>query len=321
MARSGTSTGRLESDASLAILTDRDPDALEVLRHSSAHILATAVRELFPGAGIGFGPPIEDGFYYDFQVDRPFTPEDLERIEAEDGRGGQRGLSRSCARWWTAPRPTAASPTTRSSSSESRSWATTRPSRSTPTDRSSDLCRGPARPAHRPAQALQAAARRRRLLAGRREAPDAAADLRHGLVQEGGPRRPTSTGSRRRGSATTASWANSSTCSRSQELVGPGLVLWHPKGAMIKWLLTRAVEDDNVAQRLRPGVHAQHDPGGAVQDLGASAALRREPVSADGRRRTAKSEDVRYRVKPMNCPMHALIYRASSGATAICRSG
>ena len=72
----------LESDASVAILTDRNPEALEVLRHSSAHILATAVRELFPGAGIGFGPAIEDGFYYDFQVDRPFTPEDLERIEA-----------------------------------------------------------------------------------------------------------------------------------------------------------------------------------------------------------------------------------------------
>jgi threonyl-tRNA synthetase len=72
----------IEADASIAVLTERDPEALELLRHSSAHILATAVRELFPGAGIGFGPPIEDGFYYDFQVDRPFTPEDLGRIEA-----------------------------------------------------------------------------------------------------------------------------------------------------------------------------------------------------------------------------------------------
>jgi threonyl-tRNA synthetase len=73
----------IESDASLAIITDKDPAALELLRHSSAHIMATAVRELFPSAGIGFGPPIEDGFYYDFQVDRPFTPEDLEKIEAK----------------------------------------------------------------------------------------------------------------------------------------------------------------------------------------------------------------------------------------------
>jgi threonyl-tRNA synthetase len=73
----------LDRDTTLAIMTERDPDAVEVLRHSSAHILATAVRELFPNAGIGFGPPIEDGFYYDFQVDRPFTPEDLERLEAK----------------------------------------------------------------------------------------------------------------------------------------------------------------------------------------------------------------------------------------------
>ncbi|HQR19211.1 MAG TPA: threonine--tRNA ligase, partial [Gemmatimonadales bacterium] len=73
----------IEKDAAFAILTDRDPAALEVLRHSTAHIMATAVRELFPGAGIGFGPPIEDGFYYDFDVPRPFTPEDLEAIEAK----------------------------------------------------------------------------------------------------------------------------------------------------------------------------------------------------------------------------------------------
>src|SRR2546427_594205 len=65
------------------ILTDKDPDALYCLRHSAAHALATAVRRLHPDAGIGFGPPIEDGFYYDFAVPKPFTPEDLEKIEAE----------------------------------------------------------------------------------------------------------------------------------------------------------------------------------------------------------------------------------------------
>jgi threonyl-tRNA synthetase len=73
----------LEEGAQVALLTDRDPEALEVLRHSAAHIMATAVRELFPNAGIGFGPAIEDGFYYDFALDRPFTPEDLQKIEAK----------------------------------------------------------------------------------------------------------------------------------------------------------------------------------------------------------------------------------------------
>lgn len=67
----------------IAILTERDADALAILRHSAAHVLATAVRELFPEAAIGFGPSIAEGFYYDFGVDRPFTPEDLELIEAK----------------------------------------------------------------------------------------------------------------------------------------------------------------------------------------------------------------------------------------------
>lgn len=71
----------ITQDATVAILTERDADALPVLRHSAAHVLATAVRDLFPGAGIGFGPAIDEGFYYDFDVPRPFTPEDLEKIE------------------------------------------------------------------------------------------------------------------------------------------------------------------------------------------------------------------------------------------------
>ncbi len=73
----------LEDGAQLRILTDRDPEALGVLRHSTAHVLATAVRALRPEAGIGFGPAIDEGFYYDFDVDEPFTPEDLEAFEAE----------------------------------------------------------------------------------------------------------------------------------------------------------------------------------------------------------------------------------------------
>ena len=73
----------LEKSGPFQLLTEKDADALYCLRHSAAHILATAVRKIFPDAGIGFGPPIEDGFYYDFAVPRPFTPEDLEKIEAE----------------------------------------------------------------------------------------------------------------------------------------------------------------------------------------------------------------------------------------------
>ena len=67
----------------MAVVTSKDPDALGILRHSTAHLLAQAVKRLFPAAKVGIGPVIEDGFYYDFLVESFFTPEDLVAIEAE----------------------------------------------------------------------------------------------------------------------------------------------------------------------------------------------------------------------------------------------
>lgn len=71
----------IEQDSRLAIITDRDDDGVEVIRHSTAHLLAQAVKQLFPTAQVTIGPTIEDGFYYDFSYERPFTPEDLKAIE------------------------------------------------------------------------------------------------------------------------------------------------------------------------------------------------------------------------------------------------
>jgi threonyl-tRNA synthetase len=73
----------IATDASLAIVTDKDRDGLEIIRHSTAHLLAQAVKELFPEAQVTIGPVIDDGFYYDFAFKRPFTPEDLAAIEAK----------------------------------------------------------------------------------------------------------------------------------------------------------------------------------------------------------------------------------------------
>src|SRR5580704_4934725 len=73
----------IAKDVSLAIVTDKDPEGLEVIRHSTAHLLAQAVKALFPEAQVTIGPVIEDGFYYDFAYQRPFTPEDLAAIEAK----------------------------------------------------------------------------------------------------------------------------------------------------------------------------------------------------------------------------------------------
>ncbi|MDE2400786.1 MAG: threonine--tRNA ligase [Burkholderiales bacterium] len=76
---------RIEADTQLAIITDKDADGLDVIRHSTAHLLAYAVKELFPDAQVTIGPTIENGFYYDFSYKRPFTPEDLIAIEKKMG--------------------------------------------------------------------------------------------------------------------------------------------------------------------------------------------------------------------------------------------
>ncbi len=77
---------RVEHDAAVSIVTDRDPEGLEIIRHSTAHLLANAVQELFPDAQVTIGPVIEDGFYYDFAYKRPFSTEDLAAIEQRMGQ-------------------------------------------------------------------------------------------------------------------------------------------------------------------------------------------------------------------------------------------
>jgi threonyl-tRNA synthetase len=81
---------RVEADADVAVVTDRDPAGVEILRHSTAHLLAHAVKELFPDAQVTIGPVIESGFYYDFSYRRPFTPEDLAAIEKRMAQIAQR---------------------------------------------------------------------------------------------------------------------------------------------------------------------------------------------------------------------------------------
>src|SRR5512144_1448215 len=72
---------KLEKDARLEVVTTKSPEALEIARHDAAHVMASVVQKLYPGTQVTIGPSIEDGFYYDFARDTPFTPEDLEKIE------------------------------------------------------------------------------------------------------------------------------------------------------------------------------------------------------------------------------------------------
>ncbi len=297
----------LESDASLAILTERDPEALELLRHSSAHILATAVRELFPSAGIGFGPPIEDGFYYDFQVDRPFTPEDLERLEARMTEVTARDfpfvrevVDRAEARRRFADDPLKLERIEELGDHETITVYTDGPF--------VDLCRGPHIPRTgrlKHFKLLHAAGaywrgdEKRQMLQRiygtawfKREDLDA---YLHRLEE-----------ARKRDHRVIGKQLDLFSI---QETVGPGLAFWHPKGAMIKWLLTRAVEDDN----LRSGYDLVYTPNITREELFKISGhlplyeANQYPPMAAGHE---EAEDVRYRVKPMNCPMHALIYKS-----------
>jgi threonyl-tRNA synthetase len=297
----------LESDATVAILTERDPEALPLLRHSSAHILATAVRELFPNAGIGFGPAIEDGFYYDFQVDRPFTPEDLERLEAKMAEVASRDfpfvrevVDRDEARRRFADDPLKLERIAELGDEETITIYTDGPF--------VDLCRGPHIPRTgrlKHFKLLHAAGaywrgdEKRQMLQRiygtawfKKEDLDA---YLHRLEE-----------SRRRDHRVLGKQLDLFSI---QEVVGPGLVFWHPKGAMMKWLLTRAVEDDNV----RNGYDLVYTPNITREELFKISGhlplyeANQYPPMAAGHE---EAEDIRYRVKPMNCPMHALIYKS-----------
>ncbi len=297
----------IERDVSLAILTDRDPDALEVLRHSAAHVLATAVRDLFPGAGIGFGPPIEDGFYYDFEVPRPFTPEDLERIEARMGEVAQADypfvrevVDRPAANRRFADDPLKLERISELGDDETITVYTDGPF--------TDLCRGPHIPRtgrlkhfkllHAAGAYWRGDEKRQMLQRIYGTAWFKKEDLEAYLhrVEE----------ARKRDHRVLGRQLDLYSIS---DVVGPGLVLWHPKGAMIKWLLSRSVEDDNVAN----GYDLVYTPNVTKEELFKISghlplyAANQYPPMAAG---AGEAEDVRYRVKPMNCPMHALIYKS-----------
>ena len=297
----------IEADAAVAILTERDPEALELLRHSSAHILATAVRELFPTAGIGFGPPIEDGFYYDFQVDRPFTPEDLERLESKMAEVAARDfpfvrevVDRSEARRRFADDPLKLERIAELGDSETITVYTDGPF--------VDLCRGPHIPRTsrlKHFKLLHAAGaywrgdEKRQMLQriyGTAWFKKEDLDAYLNRLEE----------ARKRDHRVLGKQLDLFSV---QEVVGPGLIFWHPKGAMVKWLLTRAVEDDNI----QSGYDLVYTPNITREELFKISGhlplyeANQYPPMAAGHE---EAEDVRYRVKPMNCPMHALIYKS-----------
>ncbi|HKW42445.1 MAG TPA: threonine--tRNA ligase [Gemmatimonadales bacterium] len=289
----------------VAILTDKDPQALDVLRHSSAHVLATAVRQLFPQAKIGFGPPIEDGFYYDFQMERPFGPEDLEAIEKKmvevvkaDYPFVREEVSRAEAKQRFKDDPLKLERIDDLGPDEVISVYTDGPF--------VDLCRGPHLPStgrikhfkllHAAGAYWRGDERRQMLQRIYGTAWFSKEDLEAYVrrLEEAKKRDHRILGKQL-------------DLFSIQEDVGPGLILWHPKGAMLQFQLRRFIEDTI----LERGYSLVYTPNVTREELFLRSghlplyAANQFPPMAAGE---GEAETVRYRVKPMNCPMHILIY-------------
>src|SRR6266704_1413240 len=295
----------LPDGAKVAILTDKDPQALEVLRHSSAHVLATAVRQLFPRAKIGFGPPIEHGFYYDFEVPTPFTPENLAQIEAKmrdvtaaDFPFVREEVDRAEAQRRFADDPLKLERIADLGPNEVISVYTDGPF--------VDLCRGPHVPSTgriKHFKLLHAAGaywrgdERRQMLqriygTAWFSKDDLDAYVRR--LEEAKKRDHRILGKQL-------------DLFSIQEDVGPGLILWHPKGAILQFQLRRFIED-TILERGYSLVYTPHVTREQLFLRSGHLPLYAEnqfPAMGAGE---GEAESVRYRVKPMNCPMHILIY-------------
>ena len=293
----------LPDGASVRLLTERDPEALGVLRHSAAHVLATAVRDLVPGAGIGFGPAIDDGFYYDFDVPEPFTPEQIEAIGERMDAVIQ------------ADHPFERQVVTKDEARELFSDDALKLERLDEFDDDEvitvyrdgpflDLCRGPHIPSTgrlRHFKLLSAAGaywrgdeRRQMLQRIYGTAFFSRKDLRTHLhrLEEAKKRDHRVLGKRL-------------DLFSIQDEVGPGFVLWHPAGGRVR----RIIEDFLRETLVEHGYEIVYTPHVASEELyRISGHL---DVFSDDMFPAMDDDGNRFRMKPMNCPHHFMIYRST----------
>ena len=295
---------------------------IDAMRHSTAHVMAEAVLDLFPGAKLGIGPAIDNGFYYDFQLPRPVTPDDLERdrgAHAGEREGGPPVRPRRSCRSTRRGRSSSARDRTSRSRSSTTSRRRPRPPaspppsrRSTSTARSTTCAAGPHVESTGQDRAVQAARGLGRLLARRPGARVDAAHLRHGLGDAGGARPvPVATRARRR-SATTAGWACSSTCSASTTS-RPARRSGTPRAGDLQHAPGRDARAPGAA-RVRGDLHAAArapEAVGAVRALGRCTA-----TTCSWSRPRAQT----FSLKPMNCPESTFVYQSRGCAPiATCR--
>jgi len=299
-------TRPLEKDTDLRLLTDRDPEALEVYRHSSAHLLAAAVLELFPETKLGHGPPTDTGFFYDFYRPTPFTPEDLQKIEKKMQELVQQDI------------PYAREFLPRNEGLEKFKGEGdfmkchfieqfTKPDEKISiykTGKFLDFCRGPHIPSTGKIKAFKLLN-----IAGA-----------YWLGDEKNPQLQRIYGTSFFSKKDLDDFINKQEEAKKrdhrvlgqqldlfsiQELAGPGLIFWHPKGGIIR----KEMEDWMRAEYLKRGYALVYTPHVARRQLWQTSG--HEGYYASNMFDVMELDDAEYRLKPMNCPFHILIYKDS----------
>ncbi len=299
-------TRPLEKDTDLRILTERDPEALEVYRHSSAHLLAAAVLELFPETKLGHGPATETGFFYDFYRPTPFTPEDLEKIEKKMQELVQQNIP--YAREFL-PREQGLQEFKKEGDFMKCHFIEqfTKPDEKISiyrTGKFTDFCRGPHLPSTGKIKAFKLLS-----IAGA-----------YWLGDEKNQQLQRIYGTSFFSKKDLDDFLNKQEEAKKrdhrvlgqqldlfsiQELAGPGLIFWHPKGGIIR----KEMEDWMRSEYIKRGYSLVYTPH----------VVRRQLFNVSGHEGYYSQnmfdfmelDDAEYRLKPMNCPGHILIYRDS----------
>ncbi len=291
-------TRPLEKDADLRLLTDRDPEALEVYRHSSAHLLAAAVLELFPETKLGHGPPTDTGFFYDFYRPTPFTPDDLQKIEKKMQELVQQDLP--YAREFL-PRNEGLAKFKGEGDFMKCHFIEqfTKPDEKISiykTGKFLDFCRGPHIPSTGKIKAFKLLN-----IAGA-----------YWLGDEKNPQLQRIYGTSFFSKKDLDDFLNKQEEAKKrdhrvlgqqldlfsiQELAGPGLIFWHPKGGIIR------------KEMEKRGYSLVYTPHVARRQLWQTSG--HEGYYAQNMFDVMELDDAEYRMKPMNCPFHILIYKDS----------
>ena len=299
-------TRPLEQDVELRLLTERDPEALEVFRHSSAHLMAAAVLELFPETKLGHGPATESGFFYDFYREKPFTPDDLAAIEKK-----MQELARQDLPYAREFLPRAEGLERFKAEGDFMKChfieQFTQPDEKISiykTGKFTDFCRGPHIPSTGRIKAFKLLN-----IAGA-----------YWLGDEKNPQLQRIYGTSFYSKKELDDYLNKLEEAKKrdhrllgkqldlfsiQELAGPGLIFWHPKGGLIR----KEMEDWMRDEYLRRGYSLVYTPHVARTDLWKTSG--HAGYYAQNMFTPMELDDAEYRMKPMNCPFHILIYQDS----------